>query len=85
MPVVSTVQTQANFSTSHNRLILGTATEILQSDDLQGLLKIPDNLWIFITEQLSKTTELQLFLEQKIVVFQILPNINYKNGFTNLY
>ena len=74
MPVVSTVQTHANFTASHNRLILGTATDIIKSEDLQGLLKISDTIWNFIIEQLSKTTELQLFLEQKKVVFQVLPN-----------
>ena len=65
MPAVSTVQTHADFTASHNRLILGTTTDILQSEDLPGLLKISDTLWNFIVEQLSKTTELQLFLEQK--------------------
>lgn len=74
MPVASTVQTHANFTASHHRLILGTTTDILQSKDLPELLKISDNMWSFVTEQLSQTTELQLFLEQKKVVFQILPS-----------
>lgn len=74
MPVASTVQTHASFTASHHRLILGTATEILQSKDLQELLKISDTMWKFVTDQLSKTTEIQLFLEQKKVVFQILPH-----------
>ena len=74
MPIASTVQTHNKFTASHHRLILGTATDILQSEYLPEFLKIPDNIWNFVLEQLSKTTELQLFLEQRKVVFQILPS-----------
>ena len=74
MPIVSTVQTHATFTPSHHRLILGTAADILQSDSIAETLNIPDNLWGFVLEQLSHTTELQLILEQKKVVFQLLPS-----------
>ena len=74
MPLVSTVQTHAKFISSHNRLILGTAADILQSDSIAETLNIPEPLWDFVIEQLSKTTELQLILEQKKVVFQLLPS-----------
>ena len=74
MPLVSTVQTHATFTPSHHRLILGTAADILQSESIAELLNIPDNLWGFVTDQLSHTTELQLILEQKKVVFKLLPS-----------
>lgn len=74
MPLVSTVQTHAAFTSSHHRLILGTAADILQSDSIAEILNIPEALWGFVTEQLSHTTEFQIILEQKKVVFQILPS-----------
>ena len=82
MPVVSTVQTHANFTASHNRLILGTATDILQSEDLPGLLKISDTLWNFIIEQLSKTTELQLFSRTEKSCFSSITKQSFETQYT---
>ena len=73
MPLVSTVQTR-DIPPSHHRLILGTAADLSLADSIAETLNIPDNLWGFVTEQLSHTTELQLILEQKKVVFQLLPS-----------
>ena len=80
MPLVSTVQTHAKFTPSHNRLILGTAADILQSNSIAETLNIPNHLWDFVIEQLSKTTELQLILEQKKVVFQLLPSTHSRHN-----
>jgi len=74
MPIVSTVQTASKFTHSHHRLILGTLQDIVGSSSLSDTLNIPDTLWNFVEEQLNKTPELQLILEQKKVVFHLLPS-----------
>lgn len=74
MPIVSTVQTASTFTASHHRLVLGTRQDILHSNSLSEVLNIPDTLWSFVVEQLNQTAELQLILEQKKVVFHVLPS-----------
>jgi len=44
MPIVTTVQSVSEFTTTHHRLILGQAKDILQSNTLAQLLHIPEAL-----------------------------------------
>ena len=74
MPIVTTVRSVSEFTTSHHRLILGQAKDILQSTTIAQLLHIPEPLWIFTTEQLVQSSEVQLILDQKKVVFHLLPS-----------
>ena len=74
MPIVTTVRSVSEFTTTHHRLILGQAKDILQSNTLSQLLNIAEALWLFTTEQLVQSSELQLILEQKKVVFHLLPS-----------
>ncbi len=74
MPNLTTVITQNELTPTYNKLILGTKQDILQSTVLPLDLNIPTQLWRFAVEQLKQSNELQLILEQKKVVFRILPH-----------
>ncbi len=74
MPNVTTLHASATFTKGHHRLILGKANDIIKSDKLANLLHIPENLWMFVLKQLRKSNETQIILEQRKVVFQLLPS-----------